>query len=158
MTIKVLHNRLLGTGRPGSWAISISVLIAYLELCDSLAKNCLCFDVCEPNHGSREDELPLAMFSAKLRSLCFTHEVQARDCDLFAWGSPLKRSQACEEQLYMEALVLSATVFPRPKSTCQTSLAWHIQQPETRQVLPEHNCLHFIHRDCLHRSLVLQHQ
>lgn len=136
MTIKVLHNRLLGTGRPGSWAISISVLIAYLELCNSLAKNCLCFDVCEPKHGSREDELPLVMFSEKLRSLCFTHETQARDCDLSAWGSPLKRSQVCEERLYVEALVLSAAVFPGPKSTCQTSFAWHIQHLETRRCFP----------------------
>lgn len=73
-------------------------------------------------------------------------------------GSPLKRSQVCEGRLYTEALVLSVAVFPGPKSTCQASLAWHIQQPETKRVLPEHSCLHFIPRDCLHRSLVLQHQ
>lgn len=51
-------------------------------------------------------------------------------------GSLLKRSQVCEGQLYTEALVLSVAVFPGPKSTCQASLAWHIQQPETKRVHP----------------------
>lgn len=35
----------------------------------------------------------------------------------------LKRSQVCEEWLYMEALVLSVVLFPTPESSCQASLA-----------------------------------
>lgn len=107
------------------------------------------------------------MFSAKLGSLCFTHEAQARDCDLFAWGSPLKRSQVCEERLYMEALDLAQLCSQDPSLPARPPLHGIFSNQKQDRCFPSttvcisslgiactrSRVLHFVPRDCLHKKL-----